>query len=785
MKFTLSWLKQFLDTNASLEQILQTLNSIGLEVEEVIDHSAGLTNFKVAEIIDTAPHPNADKLRICQVKSKDEILQIVCGAPNARAGIKVILASVGTMIPNGNFQIKSSEIRGIKSNGMLCSEQELLISEESDGIAELPADAVIGENIAQYFGLDDPMIEISVTPNRGDCLGVYGIARDLSAAGIGTLKSLSHPQINHQVIANSDRDNEILSLCQISGLTNTESPEWLKAYLRNIGQEPISAIVDITNYISYSFARPLHAYDASKIKGNLRVDFAKEGEKFTALNTKEYSLHKEDLVVRDDGNAQAIAGVIGGLDSGCSLDTKSIILESAVFDPIIVAKMGRRHHIDSDARHRFERNVDAEFVLPGIKIAAGLIMEICGGTCSEISVIGDLSKPKRSITFDPKTLTHKTGLVLPNSEIINILSKLGFTATEQSNELLIEIPSWRHDISIKEDVVEEIIRIYGYDKIPSTPLPDLHKARVLSQTQRRSFEAKRILAARGYDELVTWSFMDSKKTQHFAALNPKLQLQNPISQTLDYMRPSIIPNLLEAMAKNLARSISGLSFFEVGPVFNPDFSEDISIAGARTVKLNTKTPHENRKTLDVFDIKADLAFLMEEMGLGLDKCSITPSAPEYFHPTRSAKVSLGKNVIGFFGEIHPNILNLYDIKEAVIAFELDLKMIPESKLKYGYKGKFNASIYQPVERDFAFVVGSDQAAGEMLSYLQKIDKNLIKEVSLFDVYEGDKLEPGKKSLAFNVVIQSNDHTLTEAELNELSNNIIKNMAEKFGAVLRG
>lgn len=784
MKFTLSWLKKFLDTDASLELILQTLNSIGLEVEEVIDRSTELSDFKVAEIIEAEPHPNADKLKICQVKSSNGILQIVCGAPNARKGIKVILASVGSLIPNGAFQIKASEIRGVKSNGMLCSAAELLIGNDSNGIAELPSDAIIGENIAKYFGLDDPVIEISVTPNRGDCLGVYGVARDLAAAGLGSLRQTGIPQMTHEVIGKSERKNELLALCKITGLKNTESPDWLKSYLRNIGQEPISAIVDVTNYISYSFARPLHAYDEAKIKGDLKIAFAQNGEKFLALNDKEYTLSSEDLIIRDSSGPQALAGIIGGLNSGCSLDTESIILESAVFDPICVAKMGRRHNINSDARHRFERNVDAAFTLPGIKIAASLIMEICGGKASEISVTGEIDIEPRSIEFDPKTLEEKTGLKLPNTEIIKILSDLGFKVEEQAETLSIKIPSWRHDVAIKEDIVEEIIRIYGYDKIPMVSLPELHKARVLSQPQRRSFEAKRILASIGYDELVTWSFMDSEKAEAFAEFNSKLQLQNPISSQLNYMRPTIVPNLLEAISKNLARSINDLSFFEVGPVFHADYTENISIAGARTIKLNNKTPHEARKHLDIFDIKADLGLLMEELGLSLDKCTITANAPKYFHPTRSATITLGKNIIGYFGEIHPNILSLYDIKEPVITFEINLNMIPECKLKYGYKGKFNASIYQKVERDFAFVVDSSRAAGEMISYLQKIDKKLIKEVSLFDVYEGDKLEEGKKSLAFNVILQAEDHTLTDAELGEVSNNIIKNMSEKFGAELR-
>lgn len=788
MKFTLSWLKKFLDTNATLNELLIALTDIGLEVEDVIDRSKELKDFRVAEILETLPHPNASKLQICKVQTDSGIIEIVCGAPNARQGIKVMFAPIGTLIPNGNFVIKKSEIRGIASNGMLCSENELLISKSDSGIAELPSSAVIGEEISKYFGLDDPIIELSVTPNRGDCLGVYGIARDLAARGIGKLLDVNIPNIPSKINGTSTRAGEVFSTLEISALSNRESPDWLQKLLRAIGKEPISAIVDVTNYICYSFARPLHAYDKDKISVGVSVSFAKEGEVFKALNDQNYTLTSTDLVIRDKKAPVALAGIIGGMDSSVSLETKNIILEAAVFDSILVAKSGRKHHIETDSRHRFERNVDSAFTLNGLKIAAKMITEICGGTMSEISVIAneiDLSY-LRKVVFDPKNLELRTGLKLGNNKIIEILTNLGFKISEKSSHSLeVTIPSWRSDVSIKEDIVEEIVRIYGYDKIESIPLPTSYISRVLSQIQRRSFDSKRIMASLGYDELVTWSFISDNKAKYFYNIEENLVLQNPISQDLNYMRQSIIPNLLDIISMNIARSYNNLAFFEVGPIFMPDFSEKLSISAARICKLDNKTPHNERTTVDIFDMKSDIEVLMKELGLPLSKCTINAYGPKYYHPKRVASITLGKNVIGYFGQMHPTILENFDIKDDVIAFEIDLTKIPEMKLKYGTKGKYTPSIYQSLQRDFAFLVDKNLKSGDMISYLYKIDSKLIKCVSLFDIYEGDKIAQDKKSLAFNITIQADDRTLTDAEIQDLSNNIINSLNKQFGAVIRG
>lgn len=786
MRFTLSWLKKFLITEASLEEIVSALNLIGLEVENVIDRREELKPFKVAKILETLPHPNAEKLKICKVETDKAVLQIVCGAHNARAGLKVVFAEIGTIIPNGKFQIKASEIRGVQSYGMLCSESELLIGSDHGGISELPDDAVVGEEISGFFYLDDPMIEISVTPNRADCLGVYGIARDLAAKGIG---KLVEPGAKYNFsTAEKEESSEagsVITTCVIKNVKNGHSPLWLQKLLRTIGEEPISAIVDVTNYMCYSFARPMHAYDKSKIAGSIKVAFASGGEKFLALNDKEYSLSSEDLVIKDDNSVHAIAGVIGGVESSISEETKDIILESALFDPILVSKSGRRHYIDTDSRRRFERNVDHEYVIKGLEIAADMITEICGGEVEKIKISGKLDKAATKIHFNPKILQKKTGITLENKIIVEILTNLGFNVLESADSLNITVPSWRHDVSIKEDIVEEIIRIYGYDNITSTPLPESKQSRILSQTQRRSLDARRVLASRGYDELVTWSFMNSKKVNNF---NEQLQVKNPISSELDYMRPSIIPNLLDVVSKNLARCADNLAFFEVGPIFEVA-KERIAISAVRMCKVTEKTPHNSRGCFDEFDLKSDLEILFEEFGFSLDKCFITMNndrdleLSKLYHPTRSARISLGKNLIGLFGRINPTIVDGYDIKGDLVAFEIYIDAIPEAKLKYGYKGGFAASVYQPALRDFAFVVDADIPAGEMISYLKKLDK-LIRNVFLFDLYQGDKIEQGKKSIAFNIVLQADDRTLNEKEITEVSTLIISSMNSKFGCVLR-
>lgn len=792
MKFTLSWLKSFLDTTASLEEITSNLTMIGLEVEEVVDRRAELADFEVAEILETMQHPDADKLKVCKVQASSGLLSIVCGAPNARGGIKVVLAKIGTIIPNGSFKIKQSKIRGVESCGMLCSREELNIKGDSSGIIELPEDAIVGNDIAEYFGFDDPVIHINVTPNRADGLGVYGIARDLAAKGLGKLRPFDAPIIKKEF--SSEIKVEVLNqeacplfaVAEIKNLKNIESPKWLKQYLENIGIGSISAIVDVTNYISYSFGQPMHAYDAKKIKGSLVVDSLDKSEKIFALNDKEYELGVGDIIIKDDQEIHCLAGIIGGKNSSCNESTTKILLEAACFDSQYIARTGRKIMIDTDSRYRFERNVDREFTLKALDYASNLILAICGGECSKTKIVGNDKLPTRKIGFSTEFFVAKTGFFIKEDKIIEILEKLGFSCKRKNGEIEITIPSWRYDVSIKEDIVEEIVRIYGYDQIPLAKLPNNNVEKIINRQQRRFMDIKRLLASNGYTEIISWSFMDSKKAKLFSSIKEELMLQNPISADLDYMRPSILPNLLKIACNNINRSYKDLSLFEVGPVFHDadDVTSSKSVAGIRIGSNLPKNCHVTPQEVSVFDIKSDLEIIFSYASLELDKCQIQNSAPSYYHPTRSATILLGKNVIAYFGQIHPSILKAFDIECDVMAFEVNLTKLPIPKEKFGKKPKPKISDYQMVNRDYAFVINESQKIGEILSFIRNTDKNLIKDVSLFDIYEGQKIEKGKKSIAISVTIQDDNKTLVEEDINNVNKLIIEGVNTKFGAFLR-
>jgi len=792
MRFTISWLKKFLDTDASIEQIANTLTMTGLEVEDIEDAASKLGAFEVAEIIAADQHPDADKLKVCTVQTKSDTLQIVCGAPNARAGIKVVLAKIGTIIPSGNFKIKQSKIRGVESFGMMCSADELGVGKDSGGIIELPDEAIIGEPFAKYMGLDDPVIHINITPNRADALGVYGIARDLAASGIGTLKELQTPKPDEKFTTNYTLSVQNSDACplfairQIKNLENKESPTWLKNLLESIGVGSISALVDVTNYISYSFGQPMHVYDAAKISGGLIADVLTQDEPFKALNEKEYNLKSGDIVIRDNSEIHGLAGIIGGENSSCSDRTNSVILEAAIFESNHIAKSGRRVMIDTDSRYRFERNVDQEFTLKALDFATDLITSICGGDASKAIIAGEEKMQERSIDFPIDFLQSRAGIELDTAEIANILEKLGFKCSLNGQLIKIIIPSWRYDVSIKEDIVEEIVRIYGYDKLPETPLPFVNTMRIIPRDQRRISDIKRIFAGAGYDEVVTWSFMDSSKAKLFTEIKNELTLQNPISSDLDYMRPSILPNLLQVANNNINRSFHDLSLFEIGPIFENAGDKVITnLAGIRCGSNATKNSHNDMRAFDIFDVKADIATLLEYVGLDIDKCQIRNNAPNYYHPTRSATVCLGKNVLGTFGQIHPSILKNFDIDTDVMAFEMNISNLPMGKQKYGKKPEFITSDYQMIVRDYAFVVDADQAVGELLSFIRNTDKKRVKSVDLFDVYSGDKIEAGKKSVALTVNIQDDNKTLEESDIELINKAIVEGIEKKFGAVLRG
>lgn len=791
MRFTLSWLKRFLDTDAALEKIAHTLTMTGLEIEDIDDKSEDLKDFEVAEIIEAKQHPDADKLKVCMVKTKFGMLQIVCGAPNARAGIKVVLANVGTVIPNGNFKIKKSKIRGVESVGMMCSADEIGISGDPDGIIELKDKAVIGDNVAKYLGIDDPVLHINITPNRADALGVYGVARDLAASDIGTLRKLEIPTIDESFDSSVSLTNNDEIACpffairELKGLENKESPEWLKNYLDNIGVGSISPLVDVTNYISYTFGQPMHAYDADKISGGLTVETLSENADFKALNDKEYVLESGNIIIRDEKEIHCVAGIIGGVNSSCSESTTRVILEAASFNSEYTSKAGRKLQIDTDSRYRFERNVNSEFTLSALDVATDLILSICGGSASKVISTGNAKLPVRTLDFSADFLKSRANVDLDEKEISDILTKLGFECRIADKIINITIPSWRYDVSIREDIVEEIVRIHGYDNLPETPLPAADISRIIPKDQKRISDIKRLLASSGYTEIVTWSFMDSGKAKLFSDLKDELKLQNPISSDLDYMRPSILPNLLKVANNNLNRSFHDLSLFEVGPIFENAGDKVVNHACAvRTGANSSKNSHGDSRKFDVFDMKADIAILLESVGLDINKCQIKNNAPEYYHPTRSASLSLGKNILGYFGQVHPSILKAFEIDVDVMAFELNISNLPYGKDKFGKRPNYIVSDYQKITRDYAFIVDAGQPVGEMLNLIRNADKKLVRAVEIFDIYSGANIEDGKKSVALSVSIQDNNKTLEEADIEKINKAIIDGIVQKFGAVLR-
>lgn len=789
MKFTLNWLKTYLDTTASLDEIVERLTALGLEVESVEDKSKELAVFRIAQIIDAKPHPDADRLRVCRVNTGAEELQIVCGAPNARAGINVVLAPVGAIIPNGGFKIKASKIRGIDSNGMLCSAAELGLGEDSGGIIEMPAS---NDNLAKKFvdvaGLADPVIEIAITPNRGDCLGVYGIARDLAASGLGALKKLEIRPVKSTFASPINVEIKDSAACPLfvgryfRGVKNGASPEWLQNRLKAIGLKPISALVDITNYIAFEFGRPLHVYDADKIRGNLAVRFADADEKFTALNNNEYKLSENILVVSDKNSVQAVGGVIGGLKSGCSETTSEVFLEVALFNPDFVTKSGREIEVITDSRYRFERKVDPAFVLKGMEIASSMILELCGGEASEPVIAGAEPAWSRVITLPTGYIKKYSGVEISDKQAFEILAKLGFIADGNS----LSVPSWRPDVEGAQDLVEEVLRIHGYNNIPELEV-SVARYQALDRSPKPGvWNLKSTLASRGLSEVITWSFMDKEKASLFGEIKAGLVLKNPISSELDYMRSSIIPNLLDAVAKNAARATPDLAIFEVGPVFveaSPGGQLN-SVTGVLTGKYKPRNVHGTARDVDVFDAKAEALATLEAAGAPVASLRIEREAPSYYHPGKSGVLKLGKAILGIFGEIHPSILKKWDLKIPVMAFEVILDNIPAQKAKKSTaRPKFEKSDYQASTRDFAFLIDEKVAASDILKAAINVDKVLIRDADLFDVYMGKNIEAGKKSIAFSIKIQPNDHTLTEAELDVISKKVIE-AVEKLGGVLR-
>lgn len=810
MKFTLSWLKQPLETDATLDQIVEQLTMLGLEVEGVEDPAKILAPFRVAKILEAAPHPDADKLQVCKVEAmvgdKVEVLQVVCGAPNARAGLTGVFAPSGATIPANGMVLKPTKIRGVESNGMMCSMRELELSEEHDGIIELPDTFAVGTPASEALGANDPVIEIAITPNRPDCLGVYGVARDLAAAGLGRLREGHFPPVEGKFdspigikldFAPGTEDAcPIFAGRLIRGVKNGPSPEWLQAYLTSVGLRPINALVDITNFISLDRARPLHVYDASKVKGNLTARLGRKGEKLVALDGKTYDVAPEFCVIADDENVLGFAGVMGGETSGSSETTTDVFIESAYFDPVRTAKTGRATGIISDARYRFERGIDPAFTVPGLELATKMVLELCGGEPSNLIVAGKVPDTTKVIHFDPMRVEKLTGLSLARNESESILKHLGFGVTEKSGGLLdVTVPSWRPDIDGSADLVEEVVRVHGLAGVKSTPLPRIHAVAkpVLSTQQKRERTSRRALAARGLVETVNWSFVSEAQASLFGGGNatPALKLANPISSDMSHMRPSLLAGLIAAAGRNIDRGFVDLALFEAGQQFGDETPEGqvFAATGLRrgTARPNGAGRHWQGKaaSVDALDAKADALALLA--ALGAPQLQVSNEAPHWYHPGRSGSFKLGpKNVIGYFGEVHPRILAEMDVVGPIVAFEIFPALLPEPKKKATRaKVPLNLSDLQPVRRDFAFVVDVSVAADALIRAARNADKKLIVDVSLFDVFEGGAMGEGKKSLAIEVTLQPTDKTLTDEEIDAVSKSIIAAVEKATGGTLRG
>jgi phenylalanyl-tRNA synthetase beta chain len=798
MKFTLSWLKEHLDTTASLEEIRQRLTMLGLEVEGITNAAETLKGFVVGYVVEAKQHPNADRLRVCTVDTGSGVVQVVCGAPNARTGMKGIFAPTGSYIPGTDLHLKASKIRGEDSNGMLCSSRELQLGDDHSGIIDLPAETRTGAPAAEALGLDDPVIEIKVTPNRGDCLGVHGIARDLAAAGVGTLQPFKSERVKgtyaspikwtHGCEARPDSPCPIVVGRHFRGLKNGPSPDWLQRRLKAIGLRPISILVDITNLVTFDLNRPLHVFDARKLAGDLVMRQAREGETILALDGKTYTLDPSVSVIADSKAAHGIGGVMGGEETGVQNDTTEVFLEVAYFTPIKVAATGRKLGIQSDARYRFERGIDPQSVEWGTDVATRLILELCGGEASEITRSGVMPKWERSYDLRADRVKTLTAIDVPAKATADILTKLGFGITG-SGPWTAAVPSWRPDVIGEADLVEEVTRVYGFDHIPTTSLPQLSATSkpVRTPFQQRVPQARRALAARGMSEAVTWSFLPRKKAERFGGGAEDLRLLNSIDATLDTMRPSILPNLIEAAARNEARGLADPALFEVGPTYQnatPSGQRPVA-AGVRhnmAVPRNWQGP---ARTVDAFDAKADALAVLAAIGAP-DNLATHAGAPDWYHPGRSGVIKLGDRVMAHFGELHPQLAAEADLKGPVAAFEvfLDAPPLPKSKPTKA-RPKLVLSPFQPVERDFAFLVDAGVEAEKLVRAARNADRALISGCRVFDVYAGKGVPEGKKSLAIAVTLQPVERTLTDAEIEAVSTKIVGAVAKATGAVLRG
>lgn len=804
MKFTLSWLKEFLKTNAPLDEVVATLNKIGLLVESVVNPAESLSGFVVVEILATKPHPNADRLQVCEVSNGTETLQVVCGDPKAHKGMKSVLARPGMKIPGLGVVLKLSKIRDVESQGMLCSLKELgLTGEQQEGILNLDPSVEVGKTYSEIAGLNDPVIELELNPNRSDCLGVYGIARDLMAAGIGELKPLQVNPVKSlfasPIQITLDFPDEAKSACPvfmgrvIRNVKNGQSPQWLQDRLKAIGLRPVSALVDVTNFIAYHINRPMHVFDADKLSGNLKVRLARAGETIKALDDKEYQLGSFMTVIADDQSVCSLAGIMGGVESACTQATTTVFLESAYFDLVRTARTGRTLSILSDSRYRFERGVDPQLVEAGLELATQMILDLCGGEASEVVIAGEVPNPKKTIHFNPalvKTLGAVT--VEPNTSI-KILKDLGFAVDDKNAHFDVTVPSWRHDIDGPADLVEEVIRIVGYDNIELEDLPSPQPAEAYEsapgshQLSHRLQVARRALAARGLTECQTWSFVSRKQAGLFGEIDDAMIITNPISQELEVMRPSLLPHLIAGVSRNRDRSLDNIALFEVGHQYGSrlPMNQEVVVAGVRSGIYTSRHWLRKSRNVDVFDAKSDFLSLLQAFGLDLDKAQVVAEGlPSWYHPGKSARVQLGpKMIFGFFGEIHPHVLKQFDLTEPLVAFELLLENVPLPKVK-NRKATLKRSSFQSLSRDLAFILDEQTPVAEVLKSIRQVNQELISGIDVFDVYQGEGIPTGKKSVAFTIHIEPYDRTLTDQEINAMIDQIINKVSTTTGGELR-
>jgi phenylalanyl-tRNA synthetase beta chain len=805
MKFTLSWLRDYLDTDEPLDALANKLSLIGLEVEGIENPAEKLGAFTTAKVLEAVQHPNADRLRVCRVETKDGEFQVVCGAPNARTGMVGVFAPPGTHIPGTGMDLKPGVIRGVESNGMLVSEREMGLSDEHDGIIDLPEDTDIGTPLAEILGLDDPVIDIAITPNRGDALGVLGVARDLSAAGMGKLKDVKPEAVKGSgacpVAVKLDFDEDTRANCpafglrMVRGVKNGPSPDWLQRRLTSIGLRPINTLVDITNYVTYDRGRPLHVFDAAKVKGDLVVRMARDGEQVLALDGKTYALDSSMTVIADDNGVESIAGIMGGEVSGCDETTTDVLIESALWNPINIAATGRKLGIHSDARYRFERHVDPAFMVPGLEQATRMVLELCGGEASEITVAGTVPDDDRIIDFNPAEVQRLTGMHLHIVEIKAILRSLGFWMSGPDDAMRVAIPSYRPDVHEAADLVEEITRIVGVDRVHSAPLdkPAGVPKRTLTLRQSRARNARRTLAGRGLVEAVTWSFIDNKAARLFGGGDVSIVLSNPISADMSDMRPSLLPGLVAVARGNADRGLGDSAVFEVGATYHGDAPEDqreiatgLRVGSARH-EGGGRHWRGTGQAVDAFDAKADAMAVLDALGAPVDKLQTARGCPGWYHPGRSGTLQLGpKLVLAHFGELHPAILDALDIKGPAVAFELDLDALPAPKTKATRaKPALEMPDLMPVRRDFAFIVDQNVPAESLVRAARGAEKALITDVSVFDLFEGESIGADKVSVAIEVTLQPRDKTLTDAEIDLVADKVVAQVEKATGGMLRG